>query len=131
VYSNSEDASMPIPHPLPDPLVELVAQRFRVIGEPMRIRLLDRLRGGEQSVGQLVEATGASQQNVSKHLGVLHQAGIVSRRKVGNRVVYDIADESIFALCETVCGGLAQQVAELAQLLEPAVGATSEPEVTP
>jgi DNA-binding transcriptional ArsR family regulator len=120
---------MPMPHPLPDPLVELVAQRFRVIGEPMRIRLLDRLRGGEQSVAQLVAATGASQQNVSKHLGVLHQAGIVSRRKEGNRVVYAIADESIFALCEIVCGGLAQQVAELAQLLEPAVGAGSESEV--
>ena len=121
---------MPIPHPLPEPLVELVAQRFRLIGEPMRIRLLDRLRGGEQSVARLVAATGASQQNVSKHLGVLHQAGIVSRRKEGNRVVYAIADETIFALCEAVCGGLAQQVAELAQLLEPAVGAASDSEVT-
>ena len=109
---------MPVPHPLPDPLVELVAQRFRVIGEPMRIRLLDRLRDGEQSVGELVDALGSTQQNVSKHLGVLHTAGIVSRRKDGNRVVYAIADESVFELCETVCGGLQQQVAELAQLLE-------------
>ena len=109
---------MPIPHPLPDPLVELVAQRFRVIGEPMRIRLLDRLRDGEASVGELVDALGSTQQNVSKHLGVLHGAGIVSRRKEGNRVVYAIADDSVFELCETVCGGLQQQVAELAQLLE-------------
>jgi DNA-binding transcriptional ArsR family regulator len=109
---------MPIPHPLPDPLVELVAQRFRVIGEPMRIRLLDRLREGEQSVGELVDAIGSTQQNVSKHLGVLHGAGILRRRKDGNRVVYAIADQSVFDLCETVCGGLAQQVAELAQLLE-------------
>jgi DNA-binding transcriptional ArsR family regulator len=109
---------MPIPHPLPDPLVELVAQRFRVIGEPMRIRLLDRLRDGELSVGELVDALGSTQQNVSKHLGVLHGAGIVSRRKDGNRVVYAIADQSVFELCETVCGGLQQQVAELAQLLE-------------
>ena len=109
---------MTIPHPLADDLAELVAQRFRVIGEPLRIRLLDRLRDGERSVGDLVEVLGATQQNVSKHLGVLHQAGIVSRRKVGTRVIYAIADGSAFALCETVCGGLARQVAEIAQLLE-------------
>ena len=109
---------MPIPHPLPEPLVELVAQRFRLIGEPMRIRLLDRLRDDEQSVGDLADALGASQQNVSKHLGILHQAGIVGRRKEGNRVVYAIVDESVFALCEMVCGGLQQQVDELAQILE-------------
>ena len=109
---------MPIPHPLPDALVELVAQRFRLIGEPMRIRLLDRLRHAELSVGELAEALGASQQNVSKHLGALHQAGILARRKEGNRVVYAIADASVFELCETVCGGLQQQVAELAQLLD-------------
>jgi DNA-binding transcriptional ArsR family regulator len=109
---------MPIPHPLPDDLAELVAQRFRVIGEPMRIKLLDQLRDGERSVGELVEILGATQQNVSKHLGVLHQAGIIGRRKDGNRVIYAIADDSVFALCETVCGGLARQVAEIAQLLE-------------
>ena len=108
---------MPMPQPLPDALVELVAQRFRVIGEPMRIRLLERLRGGPRSVGELVEATGASQQNVSKHLGVLHQAGIVSRRKAGNQVLYAIADETVFSLCETVCGGIEAQVAGLAELL--------------
>ncbi len=109
---------MSVPHPLPDPLVELVAQRFRLIGEPMRIRLLDRLRDGEASVGELAEVLGSSQQNVSKHLGALHQAGIVGRRKEGNRVVYEIADPSVFALCEIVCGGLQQQVSELAQILE-------------
>ena len=109
---------MTIPHPLPDDLAELVAQRFRVIGEPMRIKLLDQLRDGDRSVGDLVDILGATQQNVSKHLGVLHQAGIVGRRKDGNRVIYAIADDSVFALCETVCGGLARQVAEIAQLLE-------------
>ena len=109
---------MSIPHPLPEPLVELVAERFRLIGEPMRIRLLDRLRDGGQSVGELADALGATQQNVSKHLGVLHRATIVSRRKDGNRVVYEIADETVFALCELVCGGLRQQVAALAQILD-------------
>ncbi len=111
-------APVPMPHPLPDPLVELVAQRFRLIGEPMRIRLLDRLRVAEQSVGELADVLNATQQNVSKHLGVLHQAGIVSRRKVGNRVVYAIADDTVFLLCELVCGGLQQQFGEIVQLLD-------------
>lgn len=108
---------VPIPHPLPEALVEVIAQRFRVIGEPMRIRLLDRLRDGPLTVNELADALGASQQNVSKHVGVLAQAGIVGREKDGNRVRCFIADESVFALCELVCGGLRQQVAELDSLL--------------
>jgi DNA-binding transcriptional ArsR family regulator len=111
---------MALPSPLPDPLVELIAQRFRVLGEPMRIKLLDRLRDGPATVGELREALGASQQNVSKHLGVLHQAGIVSRTKVGTAVRYEIADESVFALCELVCGGLRAQLAEVQHLLDAA-----------
>ena len=107
----------PVPHPLPDALVELIAQRFRVIGEPMRIRLLDALREGPMTINELTDALGASQQNVSKHVGVLTQAGIVAREKDGNRVRCSIADESIFELCELVCGGLRKQVAELDQLL--------------
>ena len=106
-----------LPRPLPDPLVELIAQRFRVLGEPMRIKLLDRLREGEATVNELREALGASQQNVSKHLGVLHQAGIVRRTKQGTSVRYAIADESVFALCEQVCGGLRAQLAEVQQAL--------------
>ncbi len=106
-----------IPHPLPPALVELIAQRFRVIGEPMRIRLLDALRDGPLTIGELTETLGASQQNVSKHVGVLAQAGIIGREKDGTRVRCFIADESIFALCELVCGGLREQVAELDQLL--------------
>jgi DNA-binding transcriptional ArsR family regulator len=108
---------MALPHPLSEPLVELIAQRFRVIGEPMRIRLLDHLRDAEAGVQELADAVGASQQNVSKHLGVLHSAGVVQRRRDGNRVLYAIADDSVFALCETVCGGLQRQLSELDQLL--------------
>ena len=106
------------PRPLPDPLIELVARRFRVIGEPMRIRLLDHLRRGELSVGELADTLGASQQNVSKHLGVLHEAGMVERRKAGTRVVYGIADPTVFALCEIVCDGLARHLAEMTVLLD-------------
>ncbi|HXG75471.1 MAG TPA: metalloregulator ArsR/SmtB family transcription factor [Gaiellaceae bacterium] len=113
---------MTLVHPLPDALVEHIAQRFRVLGEPTRIRLLDRLREGEASVQELTAALGTTQQNASKHLGVLHAAGIVSRRREGNRVLYSAADEGVFALCETVCGDLRRQVADLEALLERAAG---------
>ena len=109
-----------LPSPLPDPLVEVIAQRFRVIGEPMRIKLLDRLREGDATVNELRDALDASQQNVSKHLGVLHQAGIVSRAKDGTSVRYAIADPSVFALCEQVCGGLRDQLDEFRRLLDAA-----------
>lgn len=89
---------------LSDELVELIARRFRVIGEPQRIKLLMHLRRKERSVSDLVELTGAGQQNVSKHLGVLLDAGIVGRRKDGNHVIYRITDESVFRVCEEVCG---------------------------
>ena len=111
-------ATTAVPHPLSPQVGELIAERFRILGEPMRIRLLDTLREGEATVQELEEATGASQQNVSKHLGVLLRAGIVARRKEGNFSVYSIADEAIFALCEEVCGNLHRQVAELESLLK-------------
>jgi len=110
-------ATRPVPRPLPDDLVELIARRFRVLGEPMRIKLLDQLRSGAASVAELQEATGASQQNVSKHLGVLLQSGLVVRRKEGNFARYEIADDSVFELCEQVCGGLQRQLDELEALL--------------
>ena len=108
---------MDLPHPLPDDLVELIARRFRVIGEPMRIRLLDRLRDGEATVGELSEAVGASQQNVSKHLAVLAGVGIVGRRKDGNHVYYRVVDDGVFALCEDVCGSVRQQLDTLNELV--------------
>ncbi len=104
---------------LAEPLIELIAQRFRVLGEPMRIKLLDRLRDGPATVSELQHALGASQQNVSKHLGILHAAGIVSRVKDGNRAVYSIADPSVFELCERVCGGVRRQLEALESLLQP------------
>jgi DNA-binding transcriptional ArsR family regulator len=107
-----------IPHPLPEQLVDLIAQRFRVLAEPMRIKLLDRLRDGEATVGELQHVLDASQQNVSKHLGVLLQAGMVSRTKQGTSSVFAIADEGVFELCEHVCGGLRRQMSELDTLLQ-------------
>jgi DNA-binding transcriptional ArsR family regulator len=111
-----------VPHPLPEPLVDLLAQRFRVLGEPTRIKLLDHLREGEESVGELQTALGASQQNLSKHLGILHAAGMVSRTKQGNRTLYAISDPSVFELCEQVCGSLRRQLAELDAILPAPIG---------
>jgi DNA-binding transcriptional ArsR family regulator len=108
-------------HPLPDPLVELIAQRFCVLAEPMRIKLLDRLRDGEATVGDLVEATASSQQNVSKHLRVLLEAGLVARRRDGNFARYSIADEGVFAICEQVCGDLRTRLAELEAVIDEGV----------
>jgi DNA-binding transcriptional ArsR family regulator len=108
-----------VPQPLPEPLIELVAQRFRVLGEPMRIKLLDRLREGDATVGELQEALGASQQNVSKHLGILHSAGMVARAKDGNYTRYSISDPSVFELCDQVCGGVRRQLQELEAILQP------------
>jgi DNA-binding transcriptional ArsR family regulator len=107
-----------VPHPLPESLADLIAHRFRVLAEPMRLRLLDCLRSGPASVGELQEATGASQQNVSKHLGVMLAAGTVSRSKEGNFARYAIADEGVFDLCEHVCGGLQRQIEELGLALK-------------
>jgi DNA-binding transcriptional ArsR family regulator len=108
---------MPLPQPLPDDLVELIARRFRVLGEPMRIKLLNRLREGEASVNELSEALDASQQNVSKHLAVLAEVGILGRRKKGTNVYYRIVDEGAFALCDQVCGSVQQQLLALNELV--------------
>jgi DNA-binding transcriptional ArsR family regulator len=109
---------MSLPHPIPEDLAEVIAHRLRAIAEPMRIRLLDRLRDGDACVGELVATTGASQQNVSKHLLVLLDAGIVGRRKHGNHVYYRVVDEGVFALCEQICGTIERQLLELSSLLE-------------
>ena len=111
-----------LPSPLPDPLVDLIAQRFRVLSEPTRIKLLDAMRAGPASLAYLQAATSASQQNVSKHLGLLVDSGMVRRVKDGTRSYFSIADESLLGLCEQVCGSLRRQAAELDSLLyqEPA-----------
>jgi DNA-binding transcriptional ArsR family regulator len=109
---------MSLPHPLTDELAELIARRFRLIGEPLRVRLLDRLRDGEASVNDLAAQLGASQQNVSKHLALLADGGVVARRKDGNRVYYRIVDENVLGLCEQVCGSVQARYAALAALLD-------------
>jgi DNA-binding transcriptional ArsR family regulator len=108
---------MSLPHPLPEDLAELIARRFRALGDPLRVRILDLLRDQELSVTTLAMELRAGQQNVSKHLAVLVDSGMLARRKDGTHVYYRIADEGVFALCEQVCGSLQVQLATLNALV--------------
>jgi len=96
---------------LSDEALELVAARFRLLGDASRLRLLRALMEADHSVQELVEACELSQTNVSRHLGLMRSDGIVARRSEGNRAVYSIADPSIRKLCRTVCGGLSNRMA--------------------
>lgn len=109
---------MELPRPIPMDLAEMIAARMRVIGDPNRIRILDQLRDGELTVTEITERLGTSQQNASKHLGILLREGIVSRRKDGTSSLYRVADEGVYALCEQVCGGIQSQLNELTELVE-------------
>ena len=96
--------------PLSEEALSLVARRFAVLAEPMRLRLLQLMIDGEKSVNVLAEAAGGTQANVSRHLQTLAEAGLVSRRKEGLQVFYAILDPSIFELCDLVCGSISRQV---------------------
>ena len=87
-------------------MFELVAERFRALGEPARLQIMDALRADEQTVNALVESTGLSTANVSKHLQILYAAGFVTRRKEGTHVYYALAGDDMFKLCDIVCGRL-------------------------
>lgn len=94
-----------------------IAERFKALGEPMRLRLLQALRGGECSVGALADQTGGGQANVSKHLQVLLQQGYVARRKEGTTSWYRITDPQVFKMCELVCGALEEELDRKRKLL--------------
>jgi len=96
--------------PLSEQALQLIADRFKVLAEPMRLRLLNALRSGEHSVSELVKATGATQANASKHLGILTECGMLGRRKEGLKVYYFIADELVLKLCELMCSSLQTQL---------------------
>ena len=97
--------------PLTEGALELVARRFAVLSEPMRLRLIQALFDGEKNVTALAEATGGTQANVSRHLQTLTEAHLLQRRKEGLQVFYSIADPSIFPLCELVCGSIEKRLA--------------------
>lgn len=92
-----------------DEQLDVISQRFRVLSDPMRLKILHNLRGGELTVGSLVERTGASQPNVSKHLSILRGAGLVNRRQDGNLAYFSIGAPFVFQLCDIVCEGLRKE----------------------
>ena len=95
-----------------------MARRFHLLAEPMRLRLLERLRAGEATVQELADELATSQQNVSKHLVMLTDAAILARRKDGTRVHYRIGDDAILELCEQMGGSLEHQRRGVAALVE-------------
>jgi DNA-binding transcriptional ArsR family regulator len=102
--------------PLSPAAIDLVAARFRILGEPLRIRILQVLQAGEKSVSELVEAVGSTQPNVSKHVRILQEAGIVGRRQEGTLVYCFIADDSVFDLCDAVCESVGEHLSRDASL---------------
>jgi ArsR family transcriptional regulator len=95
---------------IPDELLELTARKFQMLGDPTRLAILKVLMEGERSVGQVVEETGRGQANVSKHLKMLAESGLVSRRKEGLQVFYRVGDPLVEQLCQLVCASILRQV---------------------
>lgn len=94
-----------------------VAEVFKALAEPRRLKLLNSLRDGEKNVSELVALTDSTQANVSKHLSVLLQAGLIQREARGTAAYYRMANDSTFQLCDIVCGQLVKQ-AETALALQ-------------
>ena len=97
---------------LSEQALELVAARFRLLGEPVRLKLLMCLQHGPKTVTQLVEETNLTQPNVSRHVAKLADGGVLSRQKNGLNVFYGISDTAVFDLCDGVCGTLRRNLEE-------------------
>ena len=98
-------------------LLALIASRFKALTEPARLAILNALRAGELTVGELVDKTGLGQANVSKHLQLLHGLRFVTRRKEGLFVYYALTDTSVFQLCDIMCGQINAEAKSLRKLL--------------
>jgi ArsR family transcriptional regulator len=95
---------------IPHRHLEEAASRFKILSETVRLELLNQLQlNGEMTVSELVEATGHRQANVSKHLGMMAREGLLSRRKEGLYVYYQINDPTLSALCMLVCGRIREE----------------------
>lgn len=84
-------------------LFERVSGYFALLSEPTRLKILHALCHSERTVGEIVESLGATQANVSRHLNLMHRAGVLARRKEGNLVFYNVCDENAVSLCRAVC----------------------------
>lgn len=88
---------------IPDEFLDLMAEKFRMLSDPTRLAILRALMAGERNVSQVIAETGRNQANVSKHLKMMAEAGLVSRRKEGLQVFYELADPLVERLCKLVC----------------------------
>lgn len=95
---SSDNLSLP---PTPEEMNRMAA-RFRALGEPMRLRILQAVCKTPRSVNDIVAATGSTQANISKHLALLTTAGILKREKDGQRVFYGVKNKLAVKLCELV-----------------------------
>jgi DNA-binding transcriptional ArsR family regulator len=101
---------------VPTALVEQAAERFRLLSDPTRLRLLNELDDNDElAVGELAERAGVGISNTSKHLHQLERQGIVAKRRSGTTILYRIADPTLAELCDLVCSGLRRRFAALAQ----------------
>lgn len=106
--------------PIPEPLAELIATRLRILGQPLRLRLLDLVDlNPEATVQELADMLGTTQQNVSQHLGILFRAGALGRRREGTHVHYFLEDQHILSLLENAAASISRQLAELSRMVEP------------
>jgi DNA-binding transcriptional ArsR family regulator len=99
---------------LPPEALEQVASYFQALSEPTRLRILNFLRDGEHSAGELAQLCGYTGANISRHMAVLTARGLVARESRGTSVFYRIADDSVYALCDLVCGNIARQFEQVA-----------------
>ena len=93
-----------------DPVFNRVAAYFRVLSEPMRLRIMHAVCDGEKTVSQIVEATSATQTNVSRHLSGMFESGALAWRKDGNLVYYRVGDPELVELCRSVCVRIAAEI---------------------
>ena len=113
---------------LPEQALQQVAAYFQALSEPTRLQLLNLLRQGELSVGELAQACSCTSANVSRHLALLAQHGLVQRQSRGNSAFYRIADPAVYQLCDLVCGNIARQIErsalERAVFMQPAAASS-------
>lgn len=114
IMSTQQPHTCPSMDGLPDEALAQVASYFQALSEPTRLQILNLLRQNERSVGELAQLCGYSSANISRHLALLTQHGLVARESRGNSAIYTIADPSVYALCDLVCGNIARQFEKLA-----------------
>jgi len=122
-FPPSADCGYPVGVPALTPLSErareLVAARFRALSEPMRLRILERLFRSPASVGEILADVGGTQANISKHLGMLYNGGLVRRRRLGSKAVYSIADSTLEKICAIVCDSVTREAHDEARAIAP------------